>query len=87
MTRGNPVSARPLEGKVAIVTGASRGIGAVAARAFAEAGATVVPAARAGDALAAVAARRPAAASHAALLSPERDHAVTAAGPSCRGGA
>jgi NAD(P)-dependent dehydrogenase (short-subunit alcohol dehydrogenase family) len=35
-----------LDGKVAIVTGASRGIGAASARAFAEAGATVVLAAR-----------------------------------------
>jgi NAD(P)-dependent dehydrogenase (short-subunit alcohol dehydrogenase family) len=35
-----------LEGKIAIVTGAGRGIGAAAARAFAEAGATVVLAAR-----------------------------------------
>jgi NAD(P)-dependent dehydrogenase (short-subunit alcohol dehydrogenase family) len=35
-----------LEGKVAIVTGASRGIGAAAARRFAEAGASVVLAAR-----------------------------------------
>ena len=37
---------RLLEGKVAIVTGASRSIGAASARAFAEAGATVVLAAR-----------------------------------------
>jgi NAD(P)-dependent dehydrogenase (short-subunit alcohol dehydrogenase family) len=44
-----------LIGKVAIVTGASRGIGAVAARAFAEAGAAVVLAARDEDALSAVA--------------------------------
>jgi NAD(P)-dependent dehydrogenase (short-subunit alcohol dehydrogenase family) len=46
-----------LAGKVALVTGASRGIGAVAARAFAEAGAAVVLAARDGGALAAVAAQ------------------------------
>ena len=46
---------RLLEGKVAIVTGASRGIGAVAARAFAAAGAAVVLAARDAGALAAVA--------------------------------
>jgi NAD(P)-dependent dehydrogenase (short-subunit alcohol dehydrogenase family) len=44
-----------LEGKVAIVTGASRGIGAAAARAFAEAGASVVLAARTAQAIAAVA--------------------------------
>jgi NAD(P)-dependent dehydrogenase (short-subunit alcohol dehydrogenase family) len=37
---------RPLENKVAIITGASRGIGAAAARAFSNAGATVVLAAR-----------------------------------------
>src|SRR5215469_5707515 len=37
---------RLLENKVAIITGASRGIGAAAARAFAAAGATVVLAAR-----------------------------------------
>ena len=49
--------ARLLEGKVAIITGASRGIGAVAARAFAEAGAAVVLAARDAGALAAVAAQ------------------------------
>src|SRR5919108_3467552 len=55
--RGDAVTAgtRLLEGKVAIVTGASRGIGAVAARAFAAAGAAVVLAARDEGALAAVA--------------------------------
>src|ERR1700716_1228960 len=37
---------RLLEAKVAIITGASRGIGAATARAFSEAGATVVIAAR-----------------------------------------
>jgi NAD(P)-dependent dehydrogenase (short-subunit alcohol dehydrogenase family) len=41
----------PLKGRVALVTGASRGIGAAAARAFAAAGAAVVVAARSGDAL------------------------------------
>lgn len=44
-----------LAGKVAIITGASRGIGASAARVFAEAGAAVVLAARDEQALAAVA--------------------------------
>src|SRR6266851_5720361 len=45
-----------LEGKVAIVTGASRGIGAAAARAFADAGAGVVLAARTAQAIADLAA-------------------------------
>jgi NAD(P)-dependent dehydrogenase (short-subunit alcohol dehydrogenase family) len=44
-----------LDGKVAIVTGASRGIGAAAARAFADAGASVVLAARTAQAIAAIA--------------------------------
>ncbi len=44
-----------LEGKVAIVTGASRGIGAASARAFAEAGAAVVLAARTASAISAIA--------------------------------
>lgn len=45
----------PLEGKVAIVTGASRGIGAATAHTFAKAGANVALAARDEDALHAVA--------------------------------
>jgi NAD(P)-dependent dehydrogenase (short-subunit alcohol dehydrogenase family) len=44
-----------LEGKVAIVTGASRSIGAASARVFAEAGAAVVLAARTAPAIAAIA--------------------------------
>lgn len=43
-----------LDGKVAVVTGASRGIGAAAAAALAEAGADVVVAARSADTLATV---------------------------------
>ncbi len=46
---------RLLEGKVAIVTGASRSIGAASARAFAEAGAAVVLAARTEAAIQAIA--------------------------------
>jgi NAD(P)-dependent dehydrogenase (short-subunit alcohol dehydrogenase family) len=45
------MSGRLLEGKVALVTGASRGIGAAAARAFAAEGAAVTLAARDRDAL------------------------------------
>lgn len=56
-THGNPAAplAGALAGKVAIVTGASRGIGAVSARAFARAGAAVVLAARDQDAITAIA--------------------------------
>lgn len=43
--------ARPFDGRVAMVVGASRGIGAATATAFAEAGASVVLASRGGDAL------------------------------------
>jgi NAD(P)-dependent dehydrogenase (short-subunit alcohol dehydrogenase family) len=55
---GTQVPARPgglLEGKIAIVTGASRGIGAAAARLFADAGAAVVLAARDQQAIASLA--------------------------------
>jgi NAD(P)-dependent dehydrogenase (short-subunit alcohol dehydrogenase family) len=48
-----------MQGKVALVTGASRGIGAATARALSEGGASVVLAARDADALAEVAASLP----------------------------
>jgi NAD(P)-dependent dehydrogenase (short-subunit alcohol dehydrogenase family) len=51
MTTPTTTTPRPLDGKVALVAGASRGIGAVTARAFARAGAAVVLAARDKDAL------------------------------------
>lgn len=46
MAENVPELARPLGGQVALVTGASRGIGAAVARAFSEAGAAVVLASR-----------------------------------------
>src|SRR2546421_9580480 len=52
MTTSTTQASRRLEGRVAIVTGASRGIGAAVARAFSHAGAAVVLAARDHDALA-----------------------------------
>jgi NAD(P)-dependent dehydrogenase (short-subunit alcohol dehydrogenase family) len=56
MTTASTTPARPpLDGKVALVAGASRGIGAVTARAFAQAGAAVVLAARDRQALDSVA--------------------------------
>lgn len=53
------MSAGVLEGKVALVTGASRGLGAAIARGYAEAGATVICAARSADQLADVVASNP----------------------------
>jgi NAD(P)-dependent dehydrogenase (short-subunit alcohol dehydrogenase family) len=50
-----PTGATPLTGKVALITGASRGIGAAAAHAFARAGAAVALAARDAGALGEVA--------------------------------
>jgi NAD(P)-dependent dehydrogenase (short-subunit alcohol dehydrogenase family) len=56
MTTPTTTPPRPsLDGKVALVAGASRGIGAVTARAFAQAGAAVILAARDKDALESVA--------------------------------
>jgi NAD(P)-dependent dehydrogenase (short-subunit alcohol dehydrogenase family) len=56
MVNTHPIAVRaPLEGRVAIVCGASRGIGAVTARALSRAGAWVVVAARSEPALRAVA--------------------------------
>jgi len=55
MTTPTTTPPRPLDGKVALVAGASRGIGVVTARAFAQAGAAVVLAARDKDALESVA--------------------------------
>jgi NAD(P)-dependent dehydrogenase (short-subunit alcohol dehydrogenase family) len=55
MTTPTTTTPRPLDGKVALVAGASRGIGATTARAFARAGAAVVLAARDKDALETVA--------------------------------
>ncbi|HEY6378582.1 MAG TPA: glucose 1-dehydrogenase [Candidatus Dormibacteraeota bacterium] len=54
MNHANPL--RPLEGRVAVVVGASRGIGAAVARAYAAAGAAVALAARDTTALGALAA-------------------------------
>jgi NAD(P)-dependent dehydrogenase (short-subunit alcohol dehydrogenase family) len=51
LQRHDPKISKLLEGKVAIVTGASRGIGATTARYFADAGAAVVLAARSADQL------------------------------------
>ena len=53
--QGEDAMSAPFEGKVALVAGASRGIGAVTARAFAQGGAAVVLAARDARALEAVA--------------------------------
>mgnify|MGYP001283973750 CR=1 FL=1 len=57
LVQAQPIAVWPelLKGKIAVVTGASRGIGAATARLFAAAGASVVLAARDGQALAALA--------------------------------
>ena len=69
---------RPLENKVAIITGASRGIGAAAARIFAQAGAAVVLAARDEQAIlgAARVERRAASAHHHAPRKPRHRPAL-----------
>jgi NAD(P)-dependent dehydrogenase (short-subunit alcohol dehydrogenase family) len=66
-----------LEAKVAIVTGASRGIGAAAARAFARAGAVVALAARDEDALTSVAERISAAGGQALAVPTDVGDAVS----------
>ncbi len=55
MTQSNENGRRKLEGKVALITGASRGIGATAARRFAAAGACVALVARSQAAIEAIA--------------------------------
>ena len=65
-----------LAGRVAVVTGASRGIGAATAEAVAAAGAHVVLAARDRQALDAVAAEHASAEGQAPSFNPVRDHAV-----------
>jgi NAD(P)-dependent dehydrogenase (short-subunit alcohol dehydrogenase family) len=58
----------PMRGKVALVAGASKGIGAVTAEAFAAAGASVVLGARSAEALESVAARIQASGGHATAV-------------------
>ncbi len=76
------MTARPLAGRQALVTGASGGVGAAAATALAAAGATVVITGRDPAALERLAARVGAVAAPADLTAPEQPAAlVAAAGP------
>ena len=60
-----PTGTRPFENKVALIAGASKGIGAGTAMAFAEAGATVALGARSADGVREVVSRIGAAGNHA----------------------